>query len=95
MLAGTGAPGWFSGRGWLALTAASRLGGRWPQWTSAVRAATRDCWEPIHAAAQAVLGCWRELAEYLAASAPSIQATNIGQQITLPESREDVAAGAT
>jgi hypothetical protein len=42
----------------------------------------------------ALLGCWDELSEQLARSSVSVQATNIGQQITMREDQLELAGKA-
>ena len=57
-------------------------GGEWPEWVSLLKNVIEACAAPLHKAFQALGGCWEELAEKLSATSASVQATNIGQQIT-------------
>src|SRR5437899_4900532 len=58
-------------------------GREWREWSQVVKTAIERCAAPMKAASSAVLECWSELAERLARNSVSVQATNIGQQITL------------
>jgi hypothetical protein len=60
-------------------------------WTRSVLEALEQCRAPIRELDEALLHCWRELAERLGTGAVSVQTTNIGQQI----SAAAVAAGKT
>jgi hypothetical protein len=68
-----------------------RRGREWLGWTRSVVQALDQCRAPIRELDEALLHCWRELAERLGTSAVSVQTTNIGQQI----SAAAVAAGKT
>jgi hypothetical protein len=59
-----------------------RRGREWLGWTRSVVQALDQCRTPIRELDEALLQCWRELAERLGTSAVSVQTTNIGQQIS-------------
>jgi hypothetical protein len=60
-------------------------GREWRAWSQVVKTAIERCAAPMKAAAGAIMECWSELAERLMRSSVSVQATNIGQQITVRE----------
>lgn len=60
-------------------------GRAWQHWVKAVNMAVERCAAPLRGVENAVLECWNELGEQLARNSVSVQATNIGQQITLRE----------
>jgi hypothetical protein len=60
-------------------------GREWRDWSQVVKTAIERCAAPMKAAASAMMECWSELAEGLARNSISLQATSIGQQITLRE----------
>jgi hypothetical protein len=68
-----------------------RRGREWLGWTRSVIQALDQCRAPILELDEALLHCWRELAERLGTSSISVQTTNIGQQI----STEALASGTT
>jgi hypothetical protein len=68
-----------------------RRGREWLGWTRSVLQALDQCRTPVRELDEALLHCWRELAERLGTSAVSVQTTNIGQQI----SAAALAAGKT
>jgi hypothetical protein len=65
-----------------------RQGGKWPQWILLLKTVIECCGAPLHGSVHALSLCWEELAEKLSAKAISLQATNIGQQITTRENTE-------
>jgi hypothetical protein len=65
-------------------------GREWWEWGQVVKTAIERCAAPMQAAASAMLECWSELAERVARHSVSVQATNIGQQITMREDQEDL-----
>jgi hypothetical protein len=69
-------------------------GRQWREWSWVVKIAIERCATPMQGAASAMLECWRELAERLARSSVSVQATNIGQQITMREDQVELAGKA-
>ena len=66
-------------------------GREWWEWGQVVKTAIERCATPMQAAASAMLECWSELTERVARHSVSVQATNIGQQITMREDQEDLA----
>src|SRR5215213_2064446 len=60
-------------------------GGEWMIWTRNVKTALEACREPLYEVNQALFACWLELTERLGATTISVQATNIGQQISMPD----------
>lgn len=74
------------------LTELARVGGRSKQWAAWANSATRgieDCRQPLEQASEALAACWQELAERLGTTNISMQATNVGQQITLSRARDE------
>jgi len=61
------------------------LGDGWPRWSELIKAVINDCRDHLVQAFQALAACWLELADKSAANSVSVQATNIGQQITMRE----------
>lgn len=70
-------------------------GGEWQAWTSSVKAALDHCQSPIYDVSEALFRCWQEIGERAGLTSVSVQATNIGQQITVPEGRDMAQVGAT
>lgn len=67
----------------------ARLGNErraWLPWSSAVKQGIEQCRQPLEQASTALAACWQELAERLGTMNISMQATNVGQQITMPRS---------
>lgn len=58
-------------------------GGGWLPWAEEVRGALDGCRGPLHDVHRSLLECWQEIAERGPGSV-SVQATNIGQQVTVP-----------
>ncbi len=69
-----------------------RRGGEWRAWASSVKAALDWCQQPLFDVNQALFNCWQELAERAGMHVVTVQATNIGQQLTSPRSmvREEI-----
>jgi hypothetical protein len=61
-----------------------RRGGDWLPWANEVRDALERCRAPLDLVHQNLLECWQDVAERAAAGSVSVQATNIGQQVTVP-----------
>ncbi|HLK57994.1 MAG TPA: hypothetical protein VKU00_15610 [Chthonomonadaceae bacterium] len=59
--------------------------GEWAGWASSVRKALESCSQPLAHINEALFACWREVAERASMGSVSVQATNIGQQITVPQ----------
>jgi len=65
----------------------------WLPWSSTVKQGIEQCRQPLAQTSTALASCWQELAERLGTMSISMQATNVGQQITMPRSRsEDLEA---
>jgi hypothetical protein len=65
----------------------------WLPWSSTVKQGIEQCRQPLAQTSAALASCWQELAERLGTMSISMQATNVGQQITMPRSRaEDLEA---
>ncbi len=65
----------------------------WLPWSSAVKQGIEQCRQPLAQTSTALAACWQELAERLGTMSISMQANNVGQQITVPRSRaEDLEA---
>lgn len=78
------------------LLAMGRERGReWRAWSDVVKTAIERCRAPLRLAAGALVECWSELAGRLARQSVSVQATNIGQQITMREDQLELAGKAT
>lgn len=68
----------------------ARLGGRrraWLPWSSALKQGIDQCQPHLQQTSAALASCWQELAERLGTMSISMQATNVGQKITVPRSR--------
>lgn len=74
--------------GWL-------YGDQWLNWSGVVRGSIRLGAAPLTASAEALKDCWHELAVRLARQSVSVQATNIGQQITVRDEQLDLVTRAT
>jgi hypothetical protein len=68
-----------------------RRGREWLGWARTVVQALEQCRPSVRELDEALLQCWRELAERLGASTVSVQTTNIGQQITAAALTEGAA----
>ena len=66
-------------------------GSPWWDWTGAVKTSIEQCATPLQNAAASLRECWSELAERLARHSVSVQATNIGQQISVRDDQLEVA----
>jgi hypothetical protein len=60
-------------------------GREWREWSLVVKTAIERCAAPMKTVAEALVECWGELAGQLERNSISVQATNIGQQITFRE----------
>ena len=67
----------------------------WWEWSQEVKRAIERCAAPMSGVAGAMVACWSELAERLARNSVSVQATNIGQQITLREDQMELTGKVT
>jgi len=65
----------------------------WLPWSSTVKQGIEQCRQPLAQTSAALAGCWQELTERLGTMSISVQAKNVGQQITMPRSKvEDLEA---
>jgi hypothetical protein len=72
-----------------------KRGGEWRAWAASVKQALDRCQQPLYALSQTLFRCWQEIAERVGMTSVSVQATNIGQQNTVPESRDMAHKGIT
>lgn len=63
-----------------------RRGGPWLAWANTVKHGLEQCRQPLDAVSKALAGCWQEIAERVGTTNISVQATNIGQQVTTTKS---------
>jgi hypothetical protein len=70
-------------------------GKEWRSWTGVVKTAIEHCAVFLSDVQGALLECWDELTERLAAKGFSIRSTNIGQQITMQEDKLNLVGNAT
>lgn len=61
-------------------------GGEWRAWVNSVKEMLDRCQQPLYDVNQVLFQCWQEIAERVDIRAMSVQTTNIGQQIAVPES---------
>lgn len=64
---------------------ASERGGEWRAWSDTVTEVVGRCWQPAYDVTQALFICWQEITERTGMNSVSLQTTNIGQQISIPE----------
>jgi hypothetical protein len=69
---------------------AREKGGAWRGWADRVGEAVGRCRQPMDDLNRALFGCWEEVTERVGISTVSVQATNIGQQITVPQAERIV-----
>jgi hypothetical protein len=67
----------------------------WLEWSREVKTGIERCGPPMGNVAAAMVECWSELAERLARNSVSVQATNIGQQITVRDDQLEIASKAS
>jgi hypothetical protein len=60
----------------------SERGGEWKAWAGIMKSVVEECRQPVEKVGKALVACWHELAERLGMTNVSVNATNIGQQIT-------------
>jgi predicted lipid-binding transport protein (Tim44 family) len=70
-------------------------GREWRAWSQEVKTAVERCQIPLGTVASAMADCWSELADRLARNSVSVQATNIGQQITVRDETLEIAGRAS
>jgi hypothetical protein len=69
----------------LLMTLGRERGRQWQSWARMVKQGLDECQEQVHDVNAALLRCWKEMGERLGMTSVSVQATNIGQQLTVPE----------
>ncbi len=70
-------------------------GREWRAWTGEVKRSIERCAVPMGVVTAAMVECWSELTERLARNSVSVQATNIGQQITVRDDQFEIAGKAS
>jgi hypothetical protein len=66
----------------------------WQEWTVQVIKALDRCREPLHDLSRSLLRCLQEVTERVGLASVSVQATNIGQQITVAKDQVELEAAA-
>jgi len=69
--------------------------GEWQAWAGVVKGDLERCQQHLYDTGQALFRCWLEIAERVGMTSVSVQATTIGQQITVPQNQEQTAEGMT
>jgi hypothetical protein len=69
--------------------------GEWRSWVAAVKQGIERCRPPLQGAAEALVDCWKEIAERVGMTSVSVCTTSIGQNIAIPEHREALQNSAT
>jgi hypothetical protein len=67
----------------------------WREWAQEVKTAIGRCGAPLGAVAESIVECWSELAARAARGPVTVQATNIGQHITMRDDQLELAAKVT
>ena len=70
-------------------------GGEWQTWAKGIKLELESCQQHLYLTNKALFRCWLEIAERIGMTSVSVQATNIGQQITLPQNQEMTSEGIT
>jgi hypothetical protein len=70
-------------------------GGEWQTWAKGIKLELESCQQHLYFTNQALFRCWQEIAEGIGVTSVSVRATNIGQQITVPQKQELTAEGMT
>lgn len=70
-------------------------GGEWQAWAKGIKMELESCQQHLYFTNQALFRCWLEIAEGIGMTSVSVQATNIGQQITVPQKQELTVEGLT
>ena len=63
-------------------------GGKWRAWANRVKATLDSCQQPMFDVNEALFQCWQEVVERIGLTAVSVQATSIGQLVTVPEGQD-------
>jgi hypothetical protein len=70
-------------------------GGEWQAWAKGIKMELESCQQHLYHTNQVLFRCWLEIAERVGMTSVSVQATNIGQQVTVPNTQELTAEGMT
>ena len=65
-----------------------RRKGEWQMWVKSMRQGAGQCRQPVEDVRRELMSCWQELADRAGGPSVSVQATNIGQQITAAEAKD-------
>ena len=65
-------------------------GGEWQGWAKGIKLELETCQQHLYLTNQVMFRCWVELAEWIGMTRISVQATSVGQQITVPLHRGTV-----
>jgi hypothetical protein len=61
-------------------------GGEWQAWAKGIKMELESCQQHLFLTSQVLFRCWVELAEWIGITSISVRTTNVGQQITVPQS---------
>ena len=61
-------------------------GGEWQTWAKGIKMELENCQQHLFLTSQVLFRCWVELAEWVGITSISVRTTNVGQQITVPQS---------
>lgn len=64
--------------------------GEWRAWAGSVKEGLDGCQQQLYDTNQALFRCWQEIAERVGMTSVSVQATNIGQQVSVPTHKEQL-----
>lgn len=64
--------------------------GEWRVWAGSVKESLDGCQQHLYDTTHALFRCWQEIAERVGMTSVSVQATNIGQQVTVPTPKEQL-----
>lgn len=64
--------------------------GEWRAWAASVKESLDGCQQQMYDVNHALFRCWQEIAERVGMTSVSVQATNIGQQVTVPTNKEQL-----
>lgn len=69
--------------------------GEWQTWAGVVKLELEGCQHHLYDTNQALFRCWLEIAERVGMTSVSVQTTNIGQQVAVPQNQDLTADGMT
>jgi len=64
--------------------------GEWMPWANSVKHGLEECRQPLDLVSKTLASCWQEIAERVGMTNVSVEATNIGQQITTAADLKDL-----